>query len=393
MVITTNSLNSNLQNLKNGNHTEQVTKIPVTIVGYGRYGNQLLGPKYAESDSPWEVKAIIDPQINLSQFQNSVLGKKQPNTLLCGCFSDWFKDYFSQMTEDEKSRQVIEFALKPHIVYEQAMNFISIGIKAIILPKPVVINHQQLHSLSKAVKNHRVKAAVSSQWYYSDLPKIICREWQRIAKSPFQGFRQLHRVEVNYSKENGRAYQTPPPLLELPHALQIITSSGLMDFEEQESQVKGGLDEVEVIFYSEQITEGVHILSEIDMKPPFQIKRKYSDWDVQERSLKLYFSDSTTIPSLEVDFWIKFDSSGTFALRPGQIIIRDSEASGDHQLLKLNFVEDQLRNMNYKIYKAFDQDFFSFQSDASVLSLERYKTIGQQIMDIQQKWSQLSKIK
>lgn len=237
MVINTTSLNSNFVNLKNDNCTEQVTQIPVTIVGYSRYGNQLLGPKYAEPDSPWEVKAIIDPQINLSQFQNSILGKKQPNTLLFRCFSDWFKDYFSQ------------------------------------------------------------------------------------------------------------------------------------------------------------ITDGVHIFSESDMKPPFQIKRKYPDWDVQERSLKLYFSDSTTIASLEVDFWIKFDCSGAFALRPGQIIIRDGETSGDYQLLKLNFVEDQLRNMNYKIYKAFEQDFFSFQSDASVLSLERYKTIGQQIMNIQQKWSQLSTIK
>lgn len=371
---------------------KQITQIPVTIVGYGRYGNQLLGPKYAESDSPWKVKAVIDPHISLSQFQNSVLAKKQPNTLFFQCFSDWYQDYFSQISEDEKSRQVIEFALKPDIVYEQAMKFISIGIKSIILPKPVVINHQQLHSLSQAVKTHEVKAAISSQWYYSDLPKIIYREWQRIEKIPFPGFRKLHRVEIDYFKENGRAYKTSPPLLELPHALQLIASSGLMDFEEQESQVKGNLDGVEVIFYPEQITEGVHIFSKIDLKPSLEIKRKYPDWDVQERCIKLYFSDSTTIASLEVDFWIKFDSSGAFALRPGEIIIRDDEGSGKHQILKLNFVEDQLRNMNYKIYKAFEQDFFSFQSDTSVLSLERYKAIGEQIMDIQEKWSQLSKI-
>ena len=42
--------------------------------------------------------------------------------------------------------------------------------------------------------------------------------------------------------------------------------------------------------------------------------------------------------------------------------------------------------MNIKIYEAFQQGFVEFQNDNRILSLDRYGSIGQQIMLIQQIW-------
>lgn len=52
----------------------------------------------------------------------------------------------------------------------------------------------------------------------------------------------------------------------------------------------------------------------------------------------------------------------------------------------MDFVDDQLLNMLTKIYAAFSQDFKEFQSDDTVLSLDRYANVGKQLMLIEQEW-------
>ena len=43
---------------------EQVAaRFQTTIVGYGRYGNNYIGPKYAKPGYPWEAVAIVDPHL------------------------------------------------------------------------------------------------------------------------------------------------------------------------------------------------------------------------------------------------------------------------------------------------------------------------------------------
>lgn len=370
-----------------------------TIVGYGRYGNNYIGPKYAKSGYSWEVVAIVDPIINPFTFKQSVLGKHKPQTYLFKSFNEWHNIYFKSLDEKQKARQVIEIALKPELVYEQLMLYVQAGVKHFILPKPVVTNQKELMKITAILQKHKVKAAVASQWYYSDIPKFIKREIQRMIERPKSknavlpvdkntqnNLFNIYFIEVKFSKENGRAYATKPPLLELPHALQLLNSIGLIDFHKHLPEVSGTDTVVNVIYRPENITQGIHIQASIDLAPHPLVKSRFPLWDIQERCLKIYLQKNSVEPNLKADFWIKFDRSGEVAVRPGELVILDNDEYGNQQKLTLNFVDDQLLHMNIKIYEAFQKGFIEFQNNNHILSLDRYGSIGQQIMLIQQMW-------
>ncbi|MBV6626731.1 MAG: Gfo/Idh/MocA family oxidoreductase [Rivularia sp. (in: Bacteria)] len=370
------------------NNNFEVEKLQTTIVGYGRYGNKYIGPKYAKNSYSWETVAVVDPLITKSKFSESVLGRKRPQTELFKSFEEWYENYFAKLDNNEKSRQVIEIALKPELVYSQALLYIEAGVKNIILPKPVVVNQKELSRLTELVKKHQVKAAVSSQWYYCQLPKFIKREIKRIAPNFYHknGIPSIHKIEVDFSKENGCAYQTKPPLLELPHALQLVSSIGLADLSKDIPEVSGTDTAVNIVYRSEAIREGIHIHTNIDIKPLTYLKKQFPLWDIQERSLKIYLWENSVQPELEVDFWVKFDSSGELAIRPGKLRILDSELTDKPEILELTFQEDQLLRMNQCIYQAFAQNAAEFNNNETVLSLEKYGSIGQQIMQIMRLW-------
>jgi hypothetical protein len=226
-----------------------------------------------------------------------------------------------------------------------------------------------------------VKAAVASQWHYSDFPRIIQREIRHLAAE--RG--GVQRVEVEFSKENGLAYATPPALLELPHVLQLLGSIGLVDFARDTPEITGSATLVALAYHPPQIADGVYIRASTDYRPSALNKQKYPSWDYQERTLNVYFDAAAAFPELQIDFWIKFIRSGDIAIRPGQMRIYDA-GHDDPRYLELQFVDDQLLRMNRAIYAAFDQPFEQFQHDRRVLSLERYRPIGEQLMAIQDAW-------
>jgi hypothetical protein len=233
------------------------------------------------------------------------------------------------------------------------------------------------------VAGARIKAAVASQWYYSDFPRIIRREIQQLAAD--RRTSRIHRVEIEFSKEHGLAYATPPPLLELPHVLQLLSSIGLIDVAEDAPEIRGTETMVALTYHPKHVADGVYVRASTDYRPPEIKKRAAPNWDYQERTLKVYFDDDPATPRLMVDFWIKFIRSGDIAIRPGQLRLYDSHG---HQprYLELNFVDDQLLTMNRAIYTSFDQEFEAFQRDPRVMSLERYRAIGEHLMAIQEAW-------
>jgi hypothetical protein len=278
---------------------------------------------------------------------------------------------------------VIEIPLKPELVYDQVLRYIDAGVRQFILPKPVVMNRAQLHDLTRRVAEGNIKAAVASQWYYSDFPRIIQREIQLLAAE--RGHAAIHRVEIEFSKENGLAYATPPPLLELPHVLQLLASIGLIDVAEDSPEVTGTETLVALAYHPKQVVDGVYVRASTDYHPSPIAKQHYPNWDYQERTLKVYFAADSAIPELAVDFWIKFIRSGDIAIRPGQVRIYDA-GQADPRELELQFVDDQLLRMNRAIYDAFTEPFEQFQGNPRVLSLERYGPIGEQLMAIQDAW-------
>ena len=358
-------------------------RFQATIVGYGRYGNSYIGPKYAKRGYPWEVAAIVDPLLTPGRFAASVLGRSRPDIPLFHGFEQWRDEYFARLAPERRARQVVEIPLKPDLVYEQVLKYVDAGVAQLILPKPVVMSQAQLSDLIERVERGRLKAAVASQWHYSDFPRLLEREIRQLAAE--RG--AVRRVEIEFSKENGLAYATPPPLLELPHALQLLGSIGLVDFERDAPRVDGTETLVTLAYHPPKIAEGVHICAGTDYRPPAERKRLYPGWDYQEPTLKIYFDDGSDAPGLAVDFWIKFIRSGDIAIRPGLLRIRGAGHTAS-RYLELNFVDDQLLRMNRAIYTAFDQPFEQFQADPAVLSLARYRPIGEQLMAIQAAWEE-----
>ena len=358
-----------------------------TIVGYGRYGNNYIGPKYAKPGYPWQAVAIVDPHLTRGRFAVSVLGRRCPDCLLFRSFQEWYDGYFAQLTPDRRARQVVEIPLKPELLYEEVLRYVDAGVKQLILPKPVVMNRGQLHALIDRVVHERINAAVASQWFYSDFPRIVQREIQRISVDQRAG--RVQRVEIEFSKEHGLAYATPPPLLELPHVLQLLSSIGLIDVVHDNPEVVGTATLVALTYHPRHIIDGVYVRASTDFRPSAPQKRSSPNWDYQERTLNVYFEDEPSIPRLMIDFWIKFIRSGDIAIRPAQLRLYEIDELGP-RYLELHFVDDQLMTMNRTIYESFDQEFELFQRDPRVMSLERYRAIGEHLMMIQEEWGSLN---
>ena len=227
---------------------------------------------------------------------------------------------------------------------------------------------------------------MASQWCYSDVPQIIRREIQRVSADQRAG--RVQRVEIEFSKEHGLAYATAPPLLELPHVLQLLDSIGLIDVAHDIPEVVGTETLVALTYRPQHIIDGVYAQASIDYHPPARQKRSSPNWDYQERTLNVYFENNPTIPWLRMDFWMKFTRSGDIAIRPAQLRLYEPDEQ-DPRYLQLNVVDDQLLTMNRMIYASFDQDFELFQRDPRVMSLERYRSIGEHLMMIQEEWDAL----
>jgi hypothetical protein len=161
--------------------------------------------------------------------------------------------------------------LKPELLYEEALRYIDAGVKQLILPKPVVTNQAQLHALIDRVAHESVKAAVASQWWYSDVPHIIRRELERASADQRAG--RVQRVEIEFSKENGLAYATAPPLLELPHVVQLLSSIGVIDVAHDTPEVAGTRTLVTLTYRPQHIIDGVYVWVSIDYRPPARQKR------------------------------------------------------------------------------------------------------------------------
>jgi CRP-like cAMP-binding protein len=365
----------------------------VTLVGYGRYGSLHIGPKYAIRNELWHLSAIVEPVLTRSRYGISRLGMARPDVPIYPTFDTWRHDYFDTLDDDAKAEHVVEIALRPDVVYDQALLYLGAGVRNVILPKPVTTSHELLERLTDEVAKRRVKAAVASQWYYSDLPRIIRREIKRVAGQPDAHLVdiRLDRVELEFSKENGVAISATPPLSELPHAIQLLDSIGLVDLARDEPEVSGDRIVVDVRYTPANITSGVHVRASLDWTPEDEVKTQYPDWDVQNRSLRIYVRDGQQEPSLAVDFWVKFDRTGRFAIRPGRLILPEADGSDARNSVVLEFVDDQLLTMVKKIYTAFHQNFEEFQRDDKVLSLDRYAHVGRQLMAIEQAWTKCLK--
>jgi hypothetical protein len=169
--------------------------------------------------------------------------------------------------------------------------------------------------------------------------------------------------------------------------VQLLSSTGLIDVAHDTPEVSGTRTAVELAYRPQHVVDGVYVRASVDYRPPPALQKRSSPkWDYQERTLKVHFEKEPSVPWLMADFWMKFTRSGDLAIRPGQLRLYEPD---EQRYLDLQVVDDQLLTMNRAIYARFDQDFDLFQRDPRVMSLGRYRAIGEHLMAIQEEWDAL----
>lgn len=358
----------------------------VTLVGYGRYG-RLIGNKYAGLDNNaklWNLDAIVDPLLAEPQEHRDARDRCG-GTELFDSFESWYSRYWSTLEADDKTRVVLDIAVKPDIVMPVVVRYIhrcSKDLKWVILPKPVTKTLQQLDYLIHLFREHQVRTAVASQWAYSPSPRQM---------APFFQSKEVRFVEMEFSKENGQTYLTPPALLEVPHCIQLLHSTGCVDFHDTNPSERSpshctveGSDWGVVVKYKLRNGVEVSITSDLDFCPTLEkrlLGNNSSRSDHQERTIKVMDGNKKLL--IEADLWVHFDKTGNRVLRAGELKT-DCNSS--------TIVEDQLKHMLNSIYNTFaaqaseDSALEDYEMDPSSYTLSNYRLIGKEVMGIEKEW-------
>jgi len=329
------------------------------------------------------MAAVVDPMLSVTRFQDSILGTSKPQVEIFKTFKEWETNYFKLLPSDKQDMVVIEFALGTDVLFDTTKLYIEAGVKNLILPKPVFDTKAKRNELINLIQKHQVKAAVSSQWHYSSLPKIIARDIERIMSDRSKNEDvELEKAIIDFSKENGKEI-APVTLCELPHSIQILDSIGLLNGT-QRVNISGDEHSVYIDYRSPKFARGIQVRAEMDYRRTAEQQGLYPEWDYQERTLSIIAKNSKgeTNPILEVDFWMKFSRCGDVVTHYGEY--KTYEAGGE--ILSHGIAEDLLLNMHKIIYEKFDLSYEAFLLDPVCLPIERYNELAFELLSIHEIW-------
>ncbi len=289
----------------------------VLLIGAGRYGNSLVGRKYVNGELGAKLVGVVDPKIEEI--------KKSDDYCLHGVPT--------YKTIDEVSKSCIEdcvsdIALIPQIVPDTFMKLVNSGAKKVILPKPVSTNSKDFQEMLNVTESKKVDALVASNWHYSNitkmtkalLAKLSGEEIDSSVKLPPQFVSKLNDLssgykitgaEVQYNKQN-EVLTIDPPMQELPHALQIVYSTGCTNLKDVEivmnelfqtkSRVNVELQNVK------DVKDGIKLNSDLQMHEKLDKKR--------ERILKVFMEKNGEKVVVTSDYDAVFDKMGNCLKRP-----------------------------------------------------------------------------
>ena len=350
----------------------------VVLVGAGRYGNGLVGRKYKEREFDANLVGVVDPKIDELKLSDTYKLGDTPT-------------YRSvdEVPADVMKTSITEIALIPQLIPALFQNLADKGSKKIILPKPVTPNTKEYSKMLSTLNQQGMEAVVASNWYYSQITELARNffakiqgltipnpdllEQYREEMDSFDDTFEIQKVEVEYNKQN-EVLTIDPPSQELPHALQIVYSTGLTDFvgtqmhakpdEQTSSRVSLDLTDVR------DVAEGISINSDLQMGDRLDKKR--------ERLLKVYLNDDDPDPDIIVDYDAQFAPDGTCQKLPE--IICDVKKGGKRTAWSLPIVEDNLNVMYDRMLGFFDGK----KKDA--LTLQAYKPVADTIGKAQDLW-------
>lgn len=348
----------------------------VLLIGAGRYGNNLVGRKYASGQLGVRLAGVIDPKIDEI--------KKGANYYMGG-----IPTYHSLREVPKKLLKdtVADVALLPQIVPKVFEELSNVGIKKLILPKPVTTNFEEYKKICSLAEEHNMQALVASNWHYSNITKelkslvkeVSAKNRRTSTDTTFtrtlktSGY-DINKVTVEYSKQN-EVLDIDPPLQELPHALQILHSSELVkDFDSTHTVLNKNLQSNSRVNLSitnaDGIKEGININS--DLQSGTKLKNK------RERKVEIYFDNNGDNSKITADYDAVFDMSGVCEKYP-EITYEYTEGK-QPQKFSYKIEEDNINKMYDEMFKT-----FSDRSNTS-LTLDGYKPIAEYLSDVEQQW-------
>lgn len=356
----------------------------MTIIGAGEYGVRLLGGMFVGGKLPEvALDSYVDPSPNMEVIEKAPLGSFiQPyrrNHLqffrvgLLPLYSD-IETWKEQIKTPEN--RIVDLALPESVVPKVFEEVVHTGIKEVILPKPVTFNLKAFQRIKSLATEKQIKVAVASNWFYSTISKEGKKQLDRLKKQY-----PIKRATVHYCKQRKKTPKTPPAHLELPHVLQILSSTGIMDFTKNNNPVvtKASQEAVAVSFNPDGIEGGVDVLAHVGKRCDTETGRM--------RRLEVFLDDGDPEPDVIVDYDSRFDKKGKL-IRGGEVLVDVGRGKAREQRIistKTVYIEDMVE-MYRSILRAFKNSYAEYVRNPSVLTLERYEPLLKTISHIHGLW-------
>lgn len=354
----------------------------VVLIGAGRYGNNLIGSKYAKGEYYGaKIDSVVDPKIR-------EISKKDGFNF---SNADLYEDIGYFPKEKVNQNTVAEVAVIPTLIPQVLLGTLSKGIKKVILPKPVAQDFSHFKLIEKFFSKNNAKAYVASNWHYSDITKLLGglvakARGEDVEKSTQEKFSkeinsikdtfEVEKVEIEYSKKH-EVLTIDPPSQELPHALQIIQSSKLMNLDDANikmSSKRQSESAVNVSLFSNDVKGGIRINSDLQKGDKTNKNR--------ERLVKIYLNDDDPEADIIADYDAVFENGECKKKASVEVDIQKGENTTKW---KKEIDED---NMD-KMYESMFDAFRGVENDA--LTLEEYEPVARKIGEIQKLWSGTNK--
>lgn len=181
--------------------------IDITIVGAGVHGTR-MADKYKKFKTV-RLRAVVSTRQPTAEAWAEV-----PFFVSA---KEWGKHFGKPGKKDVFDMNVHQDILLPLI-----KEFVKIGAKNFILPKPIAFRHAELVALSGVAKRHTLNILVASQWHYSSLVGDIARFVRKNRGN-------ISRATITFSAPVGPERRSNAWRAFLPHIMQILTDVSLVD--------------------------------------------------------------------------------------------------------------------------------------------------------------------
>ncbi len=206
--------------------------VNITIVGAGAYGERIT-TKYKKFETA-QVKAVISRTKPKSSVFSGV-------PFFISAIA-WKNQFGAPGNKD-----VFDICVHHYLLISLLEDFIAIGAKNFILPKPIALNKKELLKIQNLVSRHKLKILVASQWHYSSLVGEVVDFVKKNKK-------EISSVKIVFSRsfEGARKKILTPKTAFLPHILQILIDTRLVS-EKTNLVIESSSDKKIKINYQEKI--------------------------------------------------------------------------------------------------------------------------------------------